>query len=139
MKIAHLFRSFLETKQFLILPSLGIFEILSVEINPLTGNFEKNIIRFTEDQNLKANPDFIEYASNKLKVDYSLVESDLKCFCSSITELLIQGFEAEIPSIGFLHKYQGKHLKFSGESIYKSASKELRKKPSALLSSSFWL
>ncbi len=139
MKITHLFRSFLETKHYLVLPSLGKVDKVSVEINPLTGDFEKNIIRFTEDQNLTSDPDFISYASNKLNIDFSLVESDLKCFCNSINELLIQGFEAEIPAVGFLHKYQGKHLMFSGQSIYKSASKEIKRKPSVFLSSSFWL
>lgn len=139
MKIAKLFRSFLESKHYLSLPAIGKFEIISAEINPLTGEIEKNFVQFIEDKNIKADPEFIEYISGHLKVDASIAVSDLQCFCNSANELLIQGFEAEIPSIGFLHREPGNKLKFSGKSIYKAVSKELKGKPATFLNSSFWL
>ena len=139
MKIAKLFRPFLESQHYMVLPSIGKFEIISAEINPLTGEIEKNFVRFTEDKNLKADPEFIEYISAQLKVDASIAVSDMECFCNSANEILIQGFEAEIPAIGFLHMESGNKLKYSGKSIYKAVSKELKRKPAVYLSSSFWL
>ena len=139
MKIAKLFRSFLESKQYLSLPAIGKFEVISAEINPLTGEIEKNLVRFIEDKNFKEVPELIEYISQHHKVDACIAVSDLQCFCNSTNELLIQGFEAEIPAIGFLHMESGNKLKFSGKSIYKAESKEIKRKPAAFLNSSFWL
>lgn len=139
MKIAKLFRSFLESKHYLNLPAIGKFEVISAEINPVTGEIEKNLVRFIENKNINDAPELIEYISQQNKVDPCIAISDLQCFCSSTNELLIQGFEAEIPSIGFLHIESGNKLKFSGKSIYKAESKEIKRKKAAFLSSSFWL
>ncbi|HLF45390.1 MAG TPA: hypothetical protein VI548_03140 [Chitinophagaceae bacterium] len=139
MKIAKLFRPFLELKHYLILPSIGKLEVVSAEINPLTGKIEKNFIRFREDKNISPDPEFLEYVSRHLKADACISTADLQCFCNSTNELLIQGFEVEIPAIGFLHMESGNQLKFSGKSIYKSAAKELTPKPAIFLTASFWL
>lgn len=139
MKIAKLFRPFLEAQGYLILPSIGKLEIISAEINPFTGEIEKNFIRFSENKSCQSDPEFLKYTSQNLKVDFTIATSDLQCFCDNCKELLIQGFEAEITSIGFLHLLHGKKLKFSVKSIYNATPKLIQRKPALFLNSSFWL
>jgi len=138
MKIASQFRAFLESFHYLVLPQLGKIETVSTEINPLTGEMEKKILRFTRDKHIPADAEFICYISERLKINKSIAESDLNSFCSSLKELLRQGFEAEIPGIGFLHM-EGQHeMKFSGKSIYNAVSLQHKKRIPVILHTSFW-
>jgi hypothetical protein len=139
MKIARLFRPFIESHHYLNLPAIGKLEIIPAEIIPLTGEIEKNFIRFSEDKNSQSDPEFLTYVSKYLKVEASVAAADLHCFCDNTNELLIQGFEAEIPALGFLHFASGNKLKFSVNSIYNAAPKVTQRKPAVFLNSSFWL
>lgn len=139
MKIAPQFRAFLDCFHYLVLPKVGRFESISTEINPLTGQTDKQLVRFTCDAEAKPTTDFINFISQNLKIDSRIAESDLSCFCNSVKELLNQGFEAEIPGIGFLHSDSRNQLIFSGKSIYHAPLHRSRAKTAAMKSSSFWL
>jgi hypothetical protein len=54
-----------------------------------------------------------------MKIESNLTASDLICFINSTKEMLILGFEVEIPGIGYLHFEPGNILRFSGKNIYK--------------------
>ena len=139
MKIAKLFRTFLDTRRYLILPKIGKFEEVTSENELHQGESGKRFVRFIDDKDLKQDPEFLYYSTKNLKVDACIAESDMNCFCNATQELLIQGFEAEIPGIGFLNMESKNKLKFSGKSIYKASTQIQRKKPVAILSSNFWL
>jgi hypothetical protein len=139
MKIAPQFCAFLDSYHYLNLPHIGRLESVSAVVNPLTGEVDKRSVRFTSDAGLKSDAELIAFISQNLKIDACIAESDLFCFCNSLKELLIQGFEAEIPGIGFLHYESNRQLKFSGKSIYNSVAQKIKKKSAAILGSSFWL
>ena len=139
MKIAPLFRAFLESHHYLTLPLIGKFESFSAEVNPLTAEIDKRLVRFTGDAQVKPDVELIGFISKNLKIDTCITESDLNCFCNSVKELFIQGFEAEVPGIGFLHLDTKNQLKFSIKSIYNPALQKTRKKSLAIFNSTFWL
>jgi hypothetical protein len=137
MKIAQQFRAFLEKSHYLQLPQIGRFEIVNED-----SDFEKGILKkrlhFRPDNNKMADASLVSFISNYLGVEYSIAQSDLLDFVHTTRELLIQGFEAEIPGIGFLHFEQGNQLTFTGKSKYKVAAYNLKRKL-AHRSASFWL
>lgn len=139
MKIVPQFRTFLDSFHYLHLPSIGKLESVSTLINPLTGEIDKRSVQFVSDPCIKPDTELINFISQNLKIDTYIAESDLNCFCNSLKELLIQGFEAEIPGIGFLHYESNQQLKFSGKSIYNAATQKIKRKSAAVLGSSFWL
>jgi hypothetical protein len=139
MKLAHQFRAFLEAHDYLILPRLGKIETVTSEVNALTGEVEKRLLKFTGDTDIHPDADLINFISKNLKINSSIAISDLNSFCNSLKELLIQGFEAEIPEVGFLHMEPGNKLKFSGKSFYHPASLKHKKRAPAILHSTFWL
>ena len=139
MKIAQQFRAFLEMHNYLVLPNIGRFEALTDEANPLNGEIEKRLVKFTPDIQVVADNELTAFICQKMKIDDCIALSDLKSFCNSLKELFLQGFEAEIPGIGFLHLDSKNQLKFSGKSIYNTTETKSKKRPAALFSSTFWL
>jgi len=139
MKIAPQFRAFLDSFHYLALPKIGMFESISTEVNPLTGEIDRHLVRFSSDAEVICSTEFISFISQNLKIDSRIAESDLSSFCNSIRELLSQGFEAEIPGIGFLHSDSRNQIIFSGKSIYNASLQRPTRKAASVMSSSFWL
>ena len=138
MKIAQHFRAFLERHNYLHLPQIGKFEVVGE--NPAAGeNGHTKWINFSADQNQPTDLDLVDFISKTMKVESNITASDLSCFISSIKEMLILGFEVEIPGIGYLHFEPNNILKFSGKNIYKKTIQKDRKRISAGMSTSFWL
>jgi len=139
MKIAQHFRAFLEGHHYLHLPQIGRFEVVGE--NPVASENASSTIwvRFSADKNQATDPDLIAFISNNMKIERCIAASDLTSFIGSLKELLIQGFEVEVPRIGYLHFEQGNILKFSGKNIYKKTTQKSWKKIPAAMSSSFWL
>ena len=139
MKIAQHFRAFLEGHHYLQLPQIGRFEVVAE--NPLASKNDSSTIwvRFSADKDQATDPDLVAFISNNMKIESCITASDLSSFIGSIKELLIQGFEVEIPGIGYLHFEQGNILKFSGKNIYKKTTQKSWKRIPAAMSSSFWL
>ena len=138
MKIAQHFRAFLERHNYLHLPQIGKFEV--VGDNPAAvENGQSKWINFSADQNQSTDMELVDFISKIMKVESNITASDLICFISSIKEMLILGFEVEIPGIGYLHFEPGNILKFSGKNIYKKIIQKGWKKIPAGMSASFWL
>ena len=139
MKIAQHFRAFLEAYQYLTLPQLGKFEILTDNGSVNEYGDAKKIISFQPDKNQPADTALVDFVKKSLKIESAIVLADLNCFISNLRELLIQGFEVEIPGIGFLRYDAGNILRFSGKNIYKKSLHKNRRKLPTTLSSTFWL
>ena len=139
MKIAQHFRAFLERHHYLQLPQIGRFEVVGE--NPVIeeNGFPQKWINFSADKNQTHDSELVQFISKNMRVESSITESDLSSFISSLKELLIQGFEVEIPGIGYLHFEPGNILKFSGKNIYKKTTQKSWKRIPAAMSSSFWL
>jgi len=139
MKIANEFRAFLEMHQHLYLPHIGRFHFEFNESNKTVSGGLIRPVTFVADNKQSSDPELITFSSDHLKVETCIAESDLNSFCSCVIELLIQGFEAEIPGVGFLHYESGNQLKFSEKSIYHNAIKLKRNRVPAAFSVSFWV
>ncbi len=138
MKIAQHFRAFLDTHLYLQLPQIGRFDVVG-EAPPENG-LPRKWLTFSPNTNQDTDPELVNFISSKLRVETSITTSDLCCFINSLKEMLIQGFEVEIPGIGYLHFEPSNILKFSGKNIYKNpVQKSLRTKLPAAMSQSFWL
>jgi nucleoid DNA-binding protein len=138
MKIAQHFRAFLEKHNYLQLPHIGRFEVVGE--NPIAVNDQSSKwINFSEDKNQQPDEALVNFISSNMRVENNITQSDLNCFIGNIKELLIQGFEVEIPGIGYLHFESGNILKFSGKNIYKKPVQKNWKKMPTAISSSFWL
>lgn len=138
MKIAQHFRAFLERHHYLQLQQIGKFEVVGENPMDTSGHFKK-WIHFSADNNSQSDSRLVEFISDKMKIESCITESDLKCFIGSIKEMLIQGFEVEIPGIGYLHFEPGNNLKFSGKNIYKKPIQKRWKRNPITLSTSFWI
>lgn len=138
MKIAQHFRAFLDRHRYLELPQIGRFEIVGESPAAEDGN-SKKWINFSADKNQSGDAELVEFISRTMRVEMCITESDLSCFIGSLNELLIQGFEVEIPGIGYLHFEPGNVLKFSGRNIYKNPIQKSWKRIPASISTSFWL
>ena len=138
MKIAQHFRAFLEKYDYLQLPQIGRFEV--VDEHPVAPENEHPTIWviFSADKDQATDPELIAFISNNMRIDTSITASDLSSFTSSVKELLIQGFEVEIPGIGYLHFEHYNVLKFSGKNIYKKTTQKSWKRIPSGMSSSFW-
>ena len=139
MKIAQHFRAFLERHNYLKLPQIGKFEVVGENPAATENDHSGKWINFSVDQNQTTDSDLVDFISKNMKVESSITASDLSCFISSIKEMLILGFEVEIPGIGYLHFEPGNILKFSGKNIYKKTTQKGWKKIPAGMSASFWL
>jgi hypothetical protein len=139
MKIAQHFRAFLEGHQYLHLPQIGRFEVVGEKPDASEKSSSTIWVKFSADKNQATDPDLVTFISDKMKIESCITASDLVSFIGSIKELLIQGFEVEIPRIGYLHFEQGNILRFSGKNIYKKPTQKSWKKIPAMMSSSFWL
>jgi len=139
MKIAQQFRAFLDLHHYLVLPTIGRFEAMSTGSNNHSGENEKRLVRFSADSKNATAYELTEFICQHLNIDSCVANSDLKSFCNSLKELFLQGFEAEVPGIGYLHLDSKSQLTFSGQSIYNSKENKTRKRPAALFSSTFWL
>jgi hypothetical protein len=138
MKIAQHFRAFLERNNYLQLPQIGRFEV--VGDNPMAANEQsRKWISFSADKNQKPDEALVNFISGTMRIESCITESDLNCFISISKELLLQGFEVEIPGIGFLHFEPGNILKFSGKNIYKKPVQKRWKKLPTAMTGSFWL
>ena len=138
MKIAQHFRAFLERHNYLQLPQIGKFEVVGE--NPAAENdHSRKWINFQPDQNQSTDSDLVDFISKNMKVESNLTASDLICFINSTKEMLILGFEVEIPGIGYLHFEPGNILRFSGKNIYKKTIQKGWKRIPAGMSTSFWL
>lgn len=138
MKIAQHFRAFLERHNYLHLPQIGKFEVVGE--NPAAGeNGNSKWINFSADQNQTTDLELVDYISKTMKVENNITASDLICFISTMKEMLILGFEVEIPGIGYLHFEPGNVLKFSGKNIYKKTIQKGWKRIPSGMSTSFWL
>lgn len=139
MKIAQHFRAFLERYDYLQLSQIGRFEVVGE--NPAAPKNEHSTIWviFSADKDQATDPELIAFISNNMKIDTFIAASDLSSFISSLKELLIQGFEVEIPGIGYLHYEHENVLKFSGKNIYKKTTQKSWKRIPSGMSSSFWL
>lgn len=138
MKIAQHFRAFLEVNNYLNLPQIGKFEVVGE--NPAAGEHgPSKWINFSADQNQTTDLELVDFISKNMKVESSITASDLSCFISTIKEMLILGFEVEIPGIGYLHFEPRNILKFSGKNIYKKTVQKGWKRIPAGMSASFWL
>jgi nucleoid DNA-binding protein len=138
MKIAQHFRAFLEKHNYLQLPQIGRFEVVGENPAMVNGQHGK-WINFSADKNQEPDTTLVNFISGNTKTENSITESDLNCFISNMKELLIQGFEVEIPGIGYLHFEPGNILKFSGKNIYKKPVQKSWKRMSVAMSASFWL
>lgn len=138
MKIAQHFRAFLERNHYLQLPQIGRFEVVGE--NPVIDDsgYSQKWINFSADKDETPDADLVQFISKNMRIESSITESDLNSFISSIKELLIQGFEVEIPGIGYLHFEPGNNLIFSGKNIYKKTAPKRWKRIPAAMSSSFW-
>ena len=139
MKIAQHFRAFLERRHYLQLPQIGRFEVVGENPGTADNGSSQKWINFSPDRNQTPDPDLVQFISNNMKVESWITESDLNSFINSLRELLIQGFEVEVPGIGYLHFEPGNILKFSGKNIYKKTMPKRWKRIHAPMSSSFWL
>ena len=137
MKIAQHFRAFLEKHHYLQLPQIGRFDVVGEA--PSENGYSRKWINFSADQNQATDTELVSFISKSMRVETCVTASDLCCFISSLKEMLIQGFEVEIPGIGYLHFEPGNALKFSGKNIYKKAIQKSWKKIPAAMSQSFWL
>src|SRR6185436_1226885 len=139
MKIAQHFRAFLERYHYLQLPQIGRFEVVGENPVASENGAPAKWIAFSADKNQSQDAELVEFLSKNMRVESCITSSDLSCFISSIKEMLIQGFEVEIPGIGYLHFEPNNILKFSGKNLYKKTiEKSLRRTPAAM-SPSFWL
>lgn len=138
MKIAQYFRAFLERHNYLQLPQIGKFEVVGE--NPAGGeNGHSKWINFSANQSQATDSELVDFISKNMKVESTITASDLSCFISTIKEMLILGFEVEIPGIGYLHFEPNNILKFSGKNIYKKTIQKGWKRIPADMSASFWL
>jgi hypothetical protein len=139
MKIAQHFRAFLERYRYLQLPQIGRFEIVGE--NPMTSENgdSANGIAFLADKNQSEDAELVEFISKSMRVESCVAVSDLSSFISSLRELLILGFEVEIPGVGYLHFEPNNILQFSGKNIYKKTIQKRWKRTRPAMSSSFWL
>ena len=137
MKIAQHFRAFLEKHHYLQLPQIGRFEVVGQ--SPPDGGASRKWINFSADHTQATDMELVSFISNSMKVETSITASDLACFISSLKEMLIQGFEVEIPGIGYLHFEPNNILKFSGKNLYKKPAQKSWKRIPASMSASFWL
>ena len=138
MKIAQHFRAFLERHHYLQLPQIGRFEVVGEA--PAENGYTRKWINFSPDTSQATDPELITFISNNMRVESSITTSDLFCFISSLKEMLIQGFEVEIPNIGYLHFEPSNILKFSGKNLYKNPiQKRWKRNIPAAMSQSFWL
>lgn len=138
MKIAQHFRAFLERHHYLQLPQIGRFDVVGENPVGSENGHPRKWINFSADNNEATDSTLVAFISGNMKVETSITASDLSSFISSLKELLIQGFEVEIPGIGYLHFEPGNKLKFSGKNIYKKTTQKSWKKVPASMSSSFW-
>ncbi len=139
MKIAQHFRAFLERHNYLQLPQIGKFEVVGENPAAAENGHSSKWINFQADQNQTTDSELVAFISKSMKVESNITASDLICFISSIKEMLILGFEVEIPGIGYLHFEPGNVLRFSGKNIYKKTTQKGWKRIPAGMSSSFWL
>ena len=139
MKIAQHFRAFLERHNYLHLPQIGKFEVVGENPAATENGHSGKWINFLADQNQTTDSELVDFISKSMKVESNITASDLSCFISSLKEMLILGFEVEIPGIGYLHFEQGNVLRFSGKNIYKKPIQKGWKRIPAGMSSSFWL
>lgn len=138
MKIAQHFRAFLDSHNYLQLPQIGRFDVVG-EAPPENG-LPRKWLTFSPDTSQATDPELVNFISSNMRVETTITTSDLCCFISSLKEMLIQGFEVEIPGIGYLHFEPSNVLRFSGKNIYKKPiQKTWRKKIPAAMSQSFWL
>jgi hypothetical protein len=138
MKIAQHFRAFLERHHYLELAQIGRFEVVGENPTASENGSSNKWINFSPDKNQTGDAELVEFISRNMRVETCITESDLTSFISSLKELLIQGFEVEIPGIGYLHYEPGNILKFSGKNIYKNPTQKSWKRIPAM-STSFWL
>ena len=138
MKIAQHFRAFLERNHYLQLPQIGRFEVVGE--NPVIDDsgYSQKWINFSADKDETPDAELVQFISKNMRIESSITESDISSFVSSIKELLIQGFEVEIPGIGYLHFEPGNNLIFSGKNIYKKTAPKRWKRIPAAMSPSFW-
>jgi hypothetical protein len=136
MKIAQHFRAFLERHHYLQLPQIGRFDVVGEA--PTENSFSKKWINFSADQNQATDSELVSFISKSMRIETCVTASDLSCFISSLKEMLILGFEVEIPGIGYLHFESNNTLKFSGKNIYKKPIQKSWKRVSAAMSQSFW-
>ena len=139
MKIAQHFRAFLERYHYLQLPQIGRFEVVGENPVAAENGVIKKWIAFSANNNQNHDAELIDFISKNMRVETCITESDLKCFIGSIKELLLQGFEVEIPGIGYLHFEPNNILKFSGKNIYKKTIQKRWKRSPTAFSPSFWL
>lgn len=139
MKIAQHFRAFLERYHYLQLPRIGRFEVVGE--NPLASEVggSGKWIAFLPDKNQPEDAELVEFISRNMRVELCVTVSDLDSFINSLKELLIQGFEVEIPGVGYLHFEPNNILKFSGKNLYKKTIQKRWKRTPAAMSPSFWL
>jgi len=139
MKIAQHFRAFLESHHYLQLPQIGRFEVVGENPAAPENGYSQKWINFSADKNQTPDSELVQFISKNMKIETCITESDLGSFIGSLKELLIQGFEVEIPGVGFLHFEHGDILTFSGKNIYKKTTQKSWKRIPAAMSSSFWL
>jgi hypothetical protein len=139
MKIAQHFRAYLERYHYLQLPQIGRFEVVGE--NPLVpdNGAPRKWIAFLADKNQSGDAQLVDFISTNMRVESCVTESDLTSFISSLKEMLIQGFEVEIPGIGYLHFEPNNVLRFSGKNLYKQTIQKRWKRTRAAMSPSFWL
>ena len=138
MKVAQHFSAFLERYHYLRLPQIGRFEVVGENPIATEEGIPKKWIAFSEDKHEAQDSELVNFISKTMRVENCIAESDLKCFVSSIKEMLIQGFEVEIPGVGYLHFEPNNILKFSGKNIYKKTIQKRWKRTRVAMSSSFW-
>ena len=139
MKIAQHFRAFLERYDYMQLPQIGRFEVVGENPAAPEDGCSKKWVNFSANKDQATDSELVAFISNNMKVESWITASDLTSFISSLKELLILGFEVEIPGIGYLHFEPGNKLKFSGKNIYKKTTQKTWKRIPAGMSSSFWL
>lgn len=139
MKIAQHFRAFLEHYHYLQLPQIGRFEVVGENPVASENGLPNKWIAFSADKNQTQDADLVEFISKSMRVETCVTSSDLNSFISSIKELLLQGFEVEIPGIGYLHFEPNNILKFSGKNLYKNTIQKRWKRTPTSMTPSFWL
>jgi hypothetical protein len=139
MKIAMHFRAFLEAHNYLGIPGIGRFEVITAVVEAEANRtYTRRLLHFYPDSTpVSDDQRLVDYLCEKLRVEPVVVHSDLEYFTNSTRELLIQGLEAEVPGVGYLNLNYRNQLEFSNKSRYYTAKFKLKKlKPAAL--GSFW-
>jgi|GEM_PF-1534895 len=138
MKICRHLRDFLEQKEYLELPAVGRFDLFTESMSMPKGEVLINKkLSFSPSRKTGFDDALVDFLCQRLQAEASVVYSDIQSFSSAINELLMQGFEAEIPGIGFLNQNGNSGIQFTYQSSYKKRTRLKKAMPAYFMS--YWM